>query len=237
MSSYGLNFPNFQKQKDTAPGSTDLLLPVGFLRKDANDTAMITTDGAYITPTCNDVGNIKVQLEPSRKATFCVQTPLFQAGTGDSWQIFGSASKIIKVHSLCWWGQWNNLAAIWTMYCLKRSTANTGGTSANNTIIPLDSRHTPTAVPKQYTANPTTGTLVGPISTIMVMGIGNYGYNVPNPGVVAPQSGPNKMMVMWDNGDNRGPLTLRGTAEGVVLNGNGVAPPGTLSVQCIWSEE
>jgi hypothetical protein len=47
-------------------------------------------------------------------------------------------------------------------FLAKRSTANSGGTAATPTIVPLTSTNgAATAVARQYTANPTAGTLVG----------------------------------------------------------------------------
>ncbi len=105
-------------------------------------------------------------------------------------------------------------------FIAKRSTANTGGTSANPAIVPLDSQNpAATAVATQYTANPTAGVLVGYV----------WGGWVFSPLVTTAAAGTS--LVEVDFMDMFGqPLTLLSASEVVGWNFKGAALPGGLSV-------
>lgn len=109
---------------------------------------------------------------------------------------------------------------------LKRSTANSGGTSAAATAVSHDSADAAaTATVLTYTANPTTGTLVG---------------NMRNVDWYTPASnGVSQTLLEWDFSDipEKSPV-LRGTGEllafnlaGVTINGN------TINCYVEWTEE
>jgi len=101
-------------------------------------------------------------------------------------------------------------AGIVAIQVIKRSTADTAGTSANMTVVPDYSSYAAgISVPKTYTVNPTTGTLVGNLDSNH-FGCGQstttsddlYLFNPPKP------------------------IILNGTAEMVVVNLNGVTVTG-----------
>lgn len=109
---------------------------------------------------------------------------------------------------------------------LKRSTADTLGTSTAPALVPLDSGSAAaTATVLGYTANPTVGTLVGNISSQKI---------VLTTAAAASQMYP--MLQYWPNNITQG-LTLRGTAECAYLNLNGQTIAGnSLNVDVEWIE-
>jgi len=114
---------------------------------------------------------------------------------------------------------------VWSL--LKRSTANTGGTSVTAPGIPVDSASAAaTAVARAYTANPTAGTLVGRYSVLHV--------DAPAPGTAGIGSSVGRVKF-----DTVGAVVLRGVNEVLAWNFNGAALPTGLSVSCSfdWSEQ
>ena len=102
-------------------------------------------------------------------------------------------------------------AGIITLQLIKRSTADTAGTSANMTVVPDDSNYAAgVSVPKTYTANPTTGTAVGNIDTALVgcMAAGNTSAN--DMYMFVPLK----------------PIVLRGTAQQLTVNLNAATVTG-----------
>lgn len=109
---------------------------------------------------------------------------------------------------------------------VKRSTANSGGTSALLTGVPTDKAFpAPTATVRQYTANPTTpGTLVGAL----------WSGRVASP-LAASAAGDFEKVIDGSKGLS---LILTGTGDVLSWNFAGVALPTGLSVQAwvIWME-
>lgn len=157
------------------------------------------------------------------------------ASTTDLFEIYGSGTKTIKVLrvELTYRGA-TAAASMDACYLLRRSTANTSGTSATLTNIKLDTNNgSATAVAKSYTANPTTGTLVGNLATNYLTGALDGGSTVIQPAAVG-------RYVLFDAKLAGQPIVLRGTGEGVVVNFNGTAPKmGTpkLGITFYWTEE
>ncbi len=147
------------------------------------------------------------------------------ASATDVFTITGSATKTVKVTHL-------EVSAVQTtsanagIVLLKRSTANSGGTSTNPAKVPHDSNNpAATATVAAYTANPTTGSLVGNIraNKIFVSTAGSLGQEV-----------------IMDFGQRPGgqALTLRGAAESLSINLGGVTlAGGSFSIDVEWTEE
>lgn len=110
---------------------------------------------------------------------------------------------------------------------LMRSTANTLGTSTSQTAVPMDSNNAAaTATVKAYTANPTTGTLVGNIRAQRAVVFSNV-----NQGV---------QQVIWDFGfpRNAQAVVLRGTSQVLAVNFNGsTIVTGSCDISVEWLEE
>ncbi len=102
-------------------------------------------------------------------------------------------------------------AGIVQIQLIKRSTADTSGTSSNMTVVPDDSNYASgVSVPKSYTANPTTGTAVGTRRSAWV-------------GCMATgTTSPNDIYIFHPVK----PIVLRGTAQQLAVNLNGATVSG-----------
>ncbi len=137
------------------------------------------------------------------------------ASATDIFTITGSASKTVRITRLEISGQATTAAAV-QVALLVRSTANTIGTSTAPTLVPHDSNSAAaTAVVKAYTANPTTGSLVGNIRTDYVF-------------LAAPATatvGPDKIFLDFGIRPSQA-LVLRGITQVLAINLNGVTVTG-----------
>lgn len=166
----------------------------------------------------------------STKATYTtVVAPFTPVATPtDIFILPGSATKTVKVLKVTLTSvQGTTGLNEWLL--LKRSTANSGGTSSATTIIPVDSNSSAaTAAPLKYTGNPTTGTSLGSV-------VDTY--------VVSPKtdSTASARTVLYDASTQAQgePITLRGVAEGLALNFAGAAVPASMAVglEVTFSEE
>lgn len=163
-------------------------------------------------------------------ASYSASSPQFPpvATATDMCEIFGSATKTIKVTSIELASNQSTAGAN-QFYIIKRSTANSGGASTTLVGVPFDSgRAAATAVVKYYTgSNPTTGSTVGNIFVKRVLS--GVSTSILNPYI--------EMLVPVTNVFQ--PIVLRGTGEGVAINFQGVAIPSGLSIACTfrWIEE
>ena len=149
-------------------------------------------------------------------------------GATDFFTITGSATKTVRITAfamLCT----QNTAATNDIVFLKRSTADTGGTSTTRTAVPLDSTNpAATATVRTYTANPTTGTLVGNLMTTQIL------FSVPGGGASSQPVQP----PTWHFGDTGQAIVLRGTGEVFAVNFNGQTAFGnSCDMWAEWTEE
>ena len=143
----------------------------------------------------------------------------------DFFTITGSASKIIRVRKM---RLWILSAANFNPQILlvKRSTANTLGTSTASPIVPSDSANAAaTATVLSYSANPTLGTLVGAIGDART-----YSSAIASPTYISA--------VDYDfTRLGAQPIVLRGTGEVLAFNFNGVTLAGALvNCEVEWTE-
>jgi hypothetical protein len=147
------------------------------------------------------------------------------ASPTDVFTISGVDSRSVKIAQMRVSGLATTAGAV-NMNIIKRSTANTGGTSANLTAASHDSNDpTPSAVVKNYTANPTAlGTAIGTVRAERL---------------TLPLAGTQSAFVIFDFGIRLGkPIILNSSTEFLCLNCNGAAPAGTsLSIYIEWVEE
>lgn len=161
------------------------------------------------------------------KFTYSAATGAFSsvASATDIFEIRGAADKRIRVINLvvsC--SQTTGGEAV--IKLLKRSTADSGGTSANATKVPHSSKFpASTATVKSYTANPTTGTLVGAVFSGKV-------YIPATTEVIQP-------FVEFNLEQLYGaPVTLFDATESLVVNLNGVTiTGGSFDITVTWIEE
>ncbi len=141
----------------------------------------------------------------------------------DVFAITGSATKTIRVVSMGI-ASLQTTAGINTWSIVKRSTANTGGTSAAVAAVSTSSLYpAATATVLQYTGNPVAGTLLGR----------PWVGRVVSPTVATATAAPLIERVQWDT-----PIELIGTGHVLAWNFNGVALPAGLSVTpfVLWTE-
>ena len=174
--------------------------------------------------------------EPTPAVTVSPIKPTYMAATAaftppatptDLFVISGSATKAIKILRVELTAT-QTTAGINTFFLAKRSTANTAGTAVATTKVPTDSAFaSATATVQHYTANPTTGVLVGNIKSSRVL--------CPAPASVA------QALFVWDfeAGNTGVPPVLRGTGETLALNFAGAVLPAGLSltIAITWTEE
>lgn len=143
----------------------------------------------------------------------------------DIYNVQGSASKTIKISKIKVSGTTTSGSAIkLTVSLIKRSSANTGGTSVVGTPVPYDSSNAvATAVVRHYTANPSAvGTPVGLIraETLAITRSGLAG------GVLE-----------WNFTDGGQPVILRSASEFLSINFNGTSITGSvISISVEWTE-
>ena len=179
----------------------------------------------------------RIQLDATTKATYAAASSFTTpaASTTDFWQIYGSSTKTIKVLRVEAAYTSASTSTSDEVFLIKRSTANSGGTSSTVTSVPLDSTNSAaTAVVRIYTANPTPGTTVGTVASGILMSVINPGGTYP-----VPQS-PQGAQVLFDHRLTGQPVVLRGTGEGLVLNFAGTIPASStpkIAVTVFWTEE
>lgn len=140
--------------------------------------------------------------------------------------IAGSATKVIKILRVAL-SSTQTTAGVNKWYLIKRLAANTGGTAAAATAVPLDSNNSAaTATVNKITANQTVGTAVGTIKTISGL----------SPAAASVAAGE---VVLFDQALTGQPIVLRGAAEVLAVNFAGAAVPTGLSAayNIIWTEE
>jgi len=150
--------------------------------------------------------------------------------------ISGSASKTVIVTGL-WMQVQGSSSTGFTVYIVKRTTANTGGTSATQTPVSMDSTNAAaTAVINLYSAAPTLGTSAG---NVLIFGATttsapSYSASIGVGGAANPVVASNPVTAI----DIRQPITLRGAAESLAWGFNGGAlPAGFLTIWGVeWSE-
>lgn len=189
---------------------------------DGTDLALVTTGGALLVDT-NTVGTAKTIYMAAAGPITPPATPT------DMITITGSATKTIRVLTIEFSAQQTTQSTN-TIFIAKRSTANSAGTSTSPTVVPVDSNDAAgTAVVRQYTVNPTLGTLVGNVAIERVF--------TSVPGATATGAA-GYTFDFWNSGASKG-IVLRGTTQVLAINFNGAALPIGFSVSATitWVEE
>ena len=180
----------------------------------------------------NNSGNVVTN--PARWNTYSVswQAITTAASLTDFVTLVGSATKTVYVRYIACSGL-ATAAGSGTIAVVKRSTADTGGTAltpsatVGGQLVPHDSSSpAATATSNAYSANPTTGTLVGIVRSDKIN--------------LAPANAGGTSVLAWTfAADNVQSVTLRGTAQSIALSGLGTAlPAGTvLTCDISWIEQ
>lgn len=199
--------------------------------KSGDSTDQLSVDGtskAARVTLYNPDGSLQI---PGVKASYLAYSGAFTPGSTpqDIFTITGSNTKLVKILRM-FLSTTQTTAGVngWTI--LKRSTANSGGTSAAVASIRSDQNDpAATATVLQYTANPTLGALVG--------GAWSGFINSPAPATAGIGG---VLGAFVDFTDSLGkPITLRSTSDVLSWSLGGQTLPAGLSVRAgvIWTEE
>jgi hypothetical protein len=162
--------------------------------------------------------------KPTYAAAFIGLVPA--ASPTDVLTITGSATKTVKITSLrVTVSTTAGSGILFNANLVKRSTADSAGTSTTATNVPYDSNSAAaTATVKGYTANPTLGTAVGPVRAIRY--------------AATPASVPNQEVFMEFGTRPAQTVVLRGTSEQLCLNFGGTSITGGIAdISIEWTEE
>ena len=173
------------------------------------------------------------QFKPSptnstRNSTYISSATVTTAASAtDIFNLKGSASKIVTITSV----ECNGLAttaAVANLALIKRSAANTGGTSTAPAVVRTNSTLAAgTAVLAAYTANPTVGTVVGTVG-IKTVGL---------PLLTGAAAGGNALWNFVSDQFSQ-PIVLNGVAQSLSVSGLGatLGTGATLSCTFTWTE-
>lgn len=184
-----------------------------------------TTAGRLVFMDCGTDGNLHVSMLPDLSLKRYRASSKFAASsTTDNWRISGNASNTVIVTKLTVTCTQTTAGQV-AVQLIKRSTAESGGTAATVTAIPLDSnKAAASSVVNSYTSTgPTVGTAVGDIDDAQ-FGCMASGTASPND-IYIPAISPGAPLAV-----------LRGTAEGLALNFGGAITGGNLTVSVEWEE-
>ena len=148
-------------------------IPIGCVYVPGTGFKALQGGALFTDASSNDSAPVRVEQAGGSKATYSAAITGLVPVTAatDIFTLTGSATKLVKVTRIAITGS-TTLATmpILPIQLLKRSTADTSGTSTAPTIVPHDSNNAAaTATVLAYTANPTTGTLVGVIRNYRMM--------------------------------------------------------------------
>lgn len=189
-----------------------------------NSTVPVLTDGQQIAHQADTTGAKYINNE-SRKATYSASNSFTLAASAtDIFAITGSASKTVRINRVQISGNATSAVNI-PVTLVKRSTANTGGTTGAPSVVPHDSTNAAaTATVVNYTANPTTGTPVGNLRSQLC----NF----------VPGTGSATSMIQEFGTRNDQAVVLRGTSQVLAINlGGATVTGGGVSIDIEWTEE
>jgi hypothetical protein len=162
------------------------------------------------------------QLPSIRPASYVAEASIAGSSTTDNAVLPGNASNTVLVTGVrvsCT----QTTAGIVTLTLVKRSAADTSGTSASMTAVPDDSNYAGAAsAPLSYTGTgPTVGTAVGNVDA--------YKLGCMATGTAAP----NDIYIL---NRRQKPIVLRGTAQQLAVNMGGAITGGNLTITFEWME-
>lgn len=219
----GVAATNLGKAEDAVAASGDTGIFTLNVRRDTLVTSA-SANGDYNETAVDQYGSMQTRNYEKQARTYSASANITAAATPSDIAILpGSATTTVFVTKVTISGI-QTTGGLAEVLLIKRSAANTGGTSGAMTAIPHDSADAAaTAAPLAYTANPTPGAAVGTF---------RRGYQPigATTSIVNP-------LVVYDFGDKGRPIILRGIAQGLAVNLNGVTVTGgTFDVCFEWFE-
>ena len=218
----GVAAANLGKAEDAVAATGDTGVATWRVRRDVQTISSNAT-GDYNESACDEFGNTMVREYLTQRRTYsCAFSVVVGTTATDVVEIIGSASTSVQITRLVIGGIATAVEGK-VVQILRRSTAATGGTATNPAIVPYQATDAAaTAVVKAYTANPTTGTLVGAVKNARIL-LGT---------VLAPLEARN--MIFGERGK---PLILAGVAQTLCINLGGLTPAGcTLDIEIEFTE-
>lgn len=199
------------------------VVPIGALADETSPD--LVNEGDIGVPRMTLDRQLRVQIEGGKASYSIGTTGLVPAASPtDIFEVYGSATKTIRVRRISYTANAAS-AQLNDVILIKRSTANTGGTSTSRTPVPHDSNSAAaTATVKDYTANPTVGTAVGTIRAVRNMSTAAAAVDV------------DRLEWLFGELGDEG-IVLRGTGEGVCLNLNGGTAPSAVDYHLEFTEE
>jgi len=152
------------------------------------------------------------------------------ASATDIFTITGSATKTIRVKHIRISGTVSSTTYV-DVLLIKRSAANTSGTSTAVNAVPNDSSNpAASATVLSYTANPTLGAVVGTMKSAKLLMNQTVPNNAQSAGVQIP--------IEWTFGSRGQAITLRGTSQVLAINLNSTTLSGSsFDITIEWQEE
>ncbi len=196
------------------------------------DTAHSTiriSDATYLwrQQTVGNRGDAVISLMDGNKTTYSCSTTAAAGVVGDTFVITGSATKTVRVTRVSI-SATSGAAVDVDVSVVKRSTADTGGTSTAVTVAPHDSANAAaTATVALYTVVPTPGTTVG-----SAVRVGKLFAPLATTSAVAATP------LIWDfgNGPKQG-IVLRGIAQQLAINLGSALTTGSIDIDMEFTEE
>lgn len=216
---------NLGKAEDAASASGDTGVFVMGVRRDA-PVVSASANGDYQEPAINKWGGVLEGRYEGTAKTYGASTSALAsaASATDIFTITGNATTTVYVTKITISGTQTTGGQV-RVDLVKRSTADTSGTSTAPTAVPYDSGDAAaSAVLAAYTANPTTGTTVGAIRSALIS-------------IGATTNGSNEVQVFDFGATNGKPVVLSGTAQALAVNLAGVTVTGgSFYISVEWYE-
>lgn len=221
----GTGATSIGKAEDAPSASGDTGVPVWGIRRDVL-TSQASAAGDYNENAVNKYGaGYRTDYERAMPTYAAVVNASSAAASTDITILPGNATNTVYVTKVIVSGVQTSAGEV-DILLVKRSTADTGGTSAAMTAVPFDSADAAaSSAPLSFTANPTLGTTVGTVARTYLP--------------VAPAAtGTVSSSYTFDFGVRGKPIKLSGTAQGLAVNLNGATVTGgAFTVTYEWREE
>ena len=190
-----------------------------------NESAPVLSDNEQRALRLDSRARLIITQEKRETFSAAISAHAVQSGATDFLEVIGSATKTIIIKRMRFGGTANG-TVVTRVGCVKRSTADSGGTSATLTNVPHDSVNAAaTATVKAYTANPTLGTAIGLIRTFL------YTMVAVSSNIIA-----DIRELTFGTEEDQG-IILRGTSQSLCLNLNETVLTNALvDVSIEWRE-
>lgn len=218
----GTGATNLGKAKANAAGATDTGIAPLLQRTDA--LAAQGATGQYILAQADKVGALVVHQVDHLFKTYSASAVVTPAASATDITILpGNATTNVYVTRVTISGVQTTGGQV-QVFLIKRSTANTSGTSTSMTSVVHDSGDgAANSAVLNYSANPTPGTAVGNVRVAYA--------------IVPATTGITGAITAFSFADTGKPITLIGTAQGLAVNLNGVTVTGgVFTVTYEWYE-